>query len=97
MNVGGRDQKENDDDFFKRDPDGGSSNRPMVMQDAHAESAVVEASLPAQQAHAEVISMGAARDAQLHEAVIRESMMANFDPQDDLDVPAFMRKRNETM
>ncbi|MGA2694691.1 MAG: cell division protein FtsZ [Terriglobales bacterium] len=97
MNVGGRDQKENEDDFFKRDSDSGSSNPPMVMQDAHAESAVVEGSLPAQQAHAEVISMGAARDAQLHEAVIRESMMANFDPQDDLDVPAFMRKRNETM
>jgi cell division protein FtsZ len=87
--------REEEDDFFKRDSDGGSSNRPMVMHDAQEEIAIVETASPAPQPHAEVIAMDASRDAQLHEAVIRESMMANFDPQDDLDVPAFMRKRNE--
>jgi len=89
--------RDDDDDFFKRDSDGGSSNRPMVMHDAQDEITTVETASPAPQPHAEVIAMDASRDAQLHEAVIRESMMANFDPQDDLDVPAFMRKRNETV
>jgi cell division protein FtsZ len=88
-NVSGH--KDEDDFFKRRDSD---VEPPMVMQDAHAEAAASDAVLLA---HAEVIPMDAARDAQLHEAVIRESMMANFDPQDDLDVPAFMRKRNETM
>jgi cell division protein FtsZ len=95
--VHAKPRDEEDDDFFKRDSDGGSSNRPMLMQEAHEEIAIVETALPASQTHAEVMAVDASRDSQLHEAVIRESMMANFDPQDDLDVPAFMRKRNETM
>ena len=95
--VASRSEKE-EDEFFKRD-ESRDSNRPMVMQDADAreEIASVETASPAPQSHAEVIAMDASRDAHLHEAVIRESMMANFNPQDDLDVPAFMRKRNETM
>ncbi len=95
--VHAKPRDEEDDDFFKRDSDDGSSNRPMLMQNAHEEIAIVETALPASQTHAEVMAVDASRDSQLHEAVIRESMMANFDPQDDLDVPAFMRKRNETM
>ncbi len=95
--VHAKPRDEEDDDFFKRDSDDGSSNRPMLMQDAHEEIAIVETALSASQTHAEVMAVDASRDSQLHEAVIRESMMANFDPQDDLDVPAFMRKRNETM
>ncbi len=95
--VASRSEKE-EDEFFKRD-ESRDSNRPMVMQDADAHEVIasVETASPAPQPHAEVIAMDASRDAHLHEAVIRESMMANFDPQDDLDVPAFMRKRNETM
>jgi hypothetical protein len=81
---------EREDDFFKRDSDPESPANPhMVMRE--------EMPAPVAQSHAEVIAMDAARDSQLHEAVIRESMISGFDQSDDLDVPAFMRKRNDTM
>jgi cell division protein FtsZ len=79
-----------EDDFFKRDSELESpADPPMVMREGMP--------APVTQSHAEVIAMDAARDTQLHEAVIRESMISGFDQSDDLDVPAFMRKRNETM
>jgi hypothetical protein len=93
--VTSRSEKE-DDDFFKRDSEP-PSNPPMVMHTASQEAMPEVVPAPVAQAHAEIIAMDDLRDASMRDAVIRESLMANFDQPDDLDVPAFMRKRNETM
>src|SRR5271168_1874053 len=70
-NVSGHKDKDEDDFFKRRDAEVEPPATPhMVMQNDMPEAA------PVAQPHAGVISMDAMRDASIHEAVIRESMIA---------------------
>ena len=69
------------DDFADAEFDNEPAPRPMIMEE------VVPAPAPAPAlSHSEVISVD----------TMRNAMIANFE-QEDLDVPAFLRKRNEAM
>jgi cell division protein FtsZ len=83
-----RETKSNDDDFFRRDEpefesDPEPTPPPMVMEEM---TPVMESEPPSP-----VMALDSMRDASM-----RDAMIANFE-QSDLDVPAFLRKRNETM
>jgi cell division protein FtsZ len=83
-----RETKSNDDDFFRRDEPEAESDpepplTPMVMEEM---TPVMESEPPSP-----VMALDSMRDASM-----RDAMIANFE-QSDLDVPAFLRKRNETM
>ncbi|HEX4426958.1 MAG TPA: cell division protein FtsZ [Terriglobales bacterium] len=83
-----RETKSNDDDFFRRDEpefesDPEPTPPPMVMEEM---TPVMESEPPSP-----VLALDSMRDASM-----RDAMIANFE-QSDLDVPAFLRKRNETM
>jgi cell division protein FtsZ len=83
-----RETKSNDDDFFRRDEPEAESDpepplTPMVMEEM---TPVMESEPPSP-----VMHLDSMRDASM-----RDAMIANFE-QSDLDVPAFLRKRNETM
>jgi cell division protein FtsZ len=82
-----RETKSNDD-FFRRDEpefesDPEPTPPPMVMEEV---APVMESEPPSP-----VLALDSMRDASM-----RDAMIANFE-QSDLDVPAFLRKRNETM
>ncbi len=83
-------ERQEDDEFFKRRDPGADAPPPpsMVMNEGAGSGS---------SSHADVVALDAAREAAVHEAVIRENMLGTLDRQDDLDVPAFMRKRTETM
>ena len=77
------------DDFFRRnEPEVESDSEPpltpMVMEAMTPEESGPEPQSP-------VLALDSMRDSSM-----REAMIANFE-QADLDVPAFLRKRNETM
>jgi cell division protein FtsZ len=83
-----RETKSNDDDFFRRDEpefesDPEPTPPPMVMEEM---TPVMESEPPSP-----VLALDSMRDASM-----RDAMIANFE-QSDLDVQAFLRKRNETM
>jgi cell division protein FtsZ len=83
-----RETKSNDEDFFRRDEPEAESDpepplTPMVMEEM---TPVMESEPPSP-----VMHLDSMRDASM-----RDAMIANFE-QSDLDVPAFLRKRNETM
>ena len=83
-----REVSQQDDDFFRR-------NEPEVESDSEPPPTpmVMEAMTPESgpEPPSPVLSLDSMRDGSM-----REAMIANFE-QADLDVPAFLRKRNETM
>jgi cell division protein FtsZ len=83
-----RETMSQDNDFFRRhepelESDPEPTPPPMVMEEM---TPVMESEAPSP-----VMALDSMRDASM-----REAMIANFE-QSDLDVPAFLRKRNETM
>jgi cell division protein FtsZ len=83
-----REVSQQDDDFFRR-------NEPEVESDSEPPPTpmVMEAMTPESgpEPPSPVLTLDSMRDSSM-----REAMIANFE-QADLDVPAFLRKRNETM